>query len=117
MILGNNIKLEKIESVEGLDTCFVLNEEGNPNISLDSDETGIRLEVETNQPSVVVFAPKKIEFVGNPKDENYAELEFPAICLETQGFPDAPNQEHFPSTLLKKGEHYHNKTQFKFSIA
>jgi aldose 1-epimerase len=36
------------------------------------------------------------------------------ICFETQNFPDAPNHDHFPSAILKKGELYYHKTIYKF---
>ena len=39
-----------------------------------------------------------------------------AFCLETQHFPDSPNQESFPSTILNPGETYRQKTIFKFSV-
>ena len=37
------------------------------------------------------------------------------FCLETQHFPDSPNQPDFPSTILKPGEQLESKTVFKFS--
>jgi aldose 1-epimerase len=37
------------------------------------------------------------------------------FCLETQHFPDSPNQSKFPSTVLKPGQHYKTTTVFKFS--
>ncbi|MBT7728962.1 MAG: galactose-1-epimerase, partial [Planctomycetaceae bacterium] len=37
------------------------------------------------------------------------------FCLETQHFPDSPNQTNFPSTILKPGETYESKTVFQFS--
>jgi aldose 1-epimerase len=37
-----------------------------------------------------------------------------AFCLEPQHYPDSPNQQQFPSTLLRPGEEYKTKTIFKF---
>jgi len=37
-----------------------------------------------------------------------------AFCLESQHFPDSPNQPHFPSTVLRPGEVYQSKTIFRF---
>ncbi|WP_105102132.1 aldose epimerase family protein [Microbulbifer pacificus] len=37
------------------------------------------------------------------------------LCLETHGFPDAPNHHHFPSVILKKGEEYRQTTIYQFS--
>ena len=39
------------------------------------------------------------------------------VCLETQHFPDAPNQPGFPSTILRPGEEYRSRTEFHFYVA
>ncbi len=39
------------------------------------------------------------------------------FCLETQHFPDSPNQSDFPSTILKPGEEYRTKTVYTFSTS
>ncbi|MBT32751.1 MAG: galactose-1-epimerase [Thalassobius sp.] len=39
-----------------------------------------------------------------------------AFCLETQHYPDSPNNSQFPSTLIKAGEEYKQQTLFKFSV-
>jgi aldose 1-epimerase len=39
-----------------------------------------------------------------------------AFCLETQHFPDSPNQPKFPSAVLSPGETYHTSTTYKFSV-
>ena len=38
-----------------------------------------------------------------------------AFAIETQHFPDSPNQPSFPSTVLEKGKVYHTKSEYKFS--
>lgn len=38
------------------------------------------------------------------------------LCLETQHFPDSPNQPGFPSTILNPGERYRSTTKYKFSV-
>ena len=38
-----------------------------------------------------------------------------ALCLETQHYPDSPNQPEFPSTTLKPGETYQSTTIYRFS--
>ncbi len=38
------------------------------------------------------------------------------FCLETQHYPDSPNQPNFPNTILKPGEKYHTTTTFAFSV-
>lgn len=39
-----------------------------------------------------------------------------ALCLETQHFPDSPNQPGFPTTILQPGETYHHLTVYRFSV-
>jgi aldose 1-epimerase len=38
------------------------------------------------------------------------------LCLETEHYPDSPNQKNFPTTVLNPGENYKTKTTFKFSV-
>lgn len=38
------------------------------------------------------------------------------VALETQHFPNSPNQPNFPSTLLRPGEEYRHTTVFRFSV-
>jgi aldose 1-epimerase len=37
------------------------------------------------------------------------------LCLETQHFPDSPNQPQFPSTVLRPGETYSSETVYRFT--
>jgi aldose 1-epimerase len=99
----------------GLDTVFVLNTNGTnePNVVLKSATSGIKMQVFTNQKAVVVFTPPKFDKVAvYPANE----ATFPAICFETQNFPDAPNQPNFPSAILTPGETYCNNTLYKFNV-
>jgi len=83
-----------------LDTPFVRNPKNTIVAKVSSKETGISLEVQTNQPAVVVYTP----------------TDFPGICFETQNLPDAPNQPSFPSSILRPGEIYNNSSTFTFAI-
>ncbi len=65
-----------------------------------SETSGIRLSVSTNQHAVVVYTPD----------------EFPAICFETQNYPDAPSHTSFPSSVLRPGETYFNESLFTFDL-
>lgn len=83
-----------------LDTTFINGLKSDIAAILSSKSSGIGMEVSTNQPGLVVYTP----------------LNFPAICFETQNFPDAPNHQHFPSSILRPGEKYVNKSTFKFDL-
>jgi len=93
------LKMKKIGEVR-LDTPFVLDPTLMENTLLTSDKSGLSMEVITDQAGVVVYTPPA----------------FAAICFETQNFPDAPNQPHFPNSILQPGETYHNETEFKFGF-
>jgi len=95
----------------GLDNTFILNETALK-ASLISDISGIKMNVYTNQPAVVVYTP--IEFPELPFKNSVIYDKYPAICFETQGYPDAPNNAHFPTTVLKPGEEYINTSIFEF---
>jgi aldose 1-epimerase len=67
-------------------------------------QSGRIMEVYTDQPGMQFYS-------GNFFDEKYK-----AFALETQQFPDAPNQPNFPSTVLRPGEEYHHTCIYKFSV-
>jgi len=83
-----------------LDTPFAIGLKKDLAAKLSSKKSGIGMEVYTNQPGIVVYTP----------------LKFPAICFETQNFPDAPNQKNFPNSILRPGENYLNESKFKFDL-
>ncbi|WP_053365000.1 aldose epimerase family protein [Bacillus sp. FJAT-27245] len=98
---------------KGYDHPFVLDKKKGAVIELRCDDNGRKLEVETNQPAVVVYTSNQLEgnflISGDIKPEPYL-----AICLETQNYPDAINNPGFPSTVLDKGEEYYSYTKFTF---
>tara|TARA_R110002049_G_scaffold45604_2_gene132905 strand:- start:1848 stop:2852 length:1005 start_codon:yes stop_codon:yes gene_type:complete len=97
---------------KGLDDTFVLKNDCKK-ATISSKISGIQMKVYSNQPAVVVYTPlkfQKLPFKGNAR---YSK--FPAICFETQHYPDAPNNEHFPSTILQPEQTYINETIFEFS--
>ena len=95
----------------GFDDTFILTEEADC-ATLISEDTGIEMRVSTNQSSCVVFTPKNFNDISFKEGLKYGD--YPAICFEAQSYPDAPNQIHFPSTLLLPSEDYENRTSFKF---
>ena len=101
------------EGFKGLDDTFILKGDKIKAI-IASNTSGIQMKVYSNQPAMVIYTPLKFQELPFKDDASYSD--FPAICFETQHYPDAPNNEHFPSTILKPGEEYINESVFKFSI-
>lgn len=97
----------------GYDNTFVVNKQSKK-ASLYALFTGIHMDVYTNQPSLVVYTPKRFPELLFRDQVTYGD--FPAICFEAQNFPDAPNHPHFPSALLHPEETYINESCFSFKI-
>ncbi|XP_033694591.1 galactose mutarotase isoform X5 [Tursiops truncatus] len=78
--------------------------------------SGRVLEVYTTQPGVQFYTGNFLD--GTLKGKRGALYpKHSGFCLETQNWPDAVNQPHFPPVLLKPGEEYDHTTWFKFSVA
>lgn len=111
---------ERIEKVPGgYDHTYVLNKEGDkdkPSFAawVHEPTSGRVLEVFTTQPGVQFYTGNFLngEFIGK---NNKAYVKHYGFCLETQHFPDSPNQPSFPSTWLHPGEKFSEVTTFKFS--
>lgn len=97
----------------GFDDSFILGE-GELKAVLASKKSGIKMEVFSNQPACVVYTP--VELGDLPIKNNAVFSKFSSICFETQNYPDAPNNENFPSSILHPGEGYLNESTFKFSL-
>lgn len=114
---GSLKKLGQITEVGDLDNCFIFKKNGSgPQLIMFSEQSGIRLQMESNQPAVVIYAPRTLKFALPPKNEGWKHMEYPALCIEPQNFPDAPSNDNFPSSLLKKGERYRNEILYDFSL-
>ncbi len=102
----------------GYDHNFVLNQNMNGlNYAAKVVESisGRTMEVYTNEPGLQFYGGNFLD--GSIKGKgNKAYKHRTAFCLETQHFPDSPNQPHFPSTRLDPGETYHSICIYKFSI-
>lgn len=100
---------------EKIDTSFVLNKENKVAASLYSEINNLKMIVFTDQPSIHIYVGGKNDDSLTGK-ENIKYQSNSGICFETQNFPDAPNHEHFPNSVLKKDETYLQKTVYKFEI-
>ena len=75
-------------------------------------ETGIEMTTSSNLPGLQVYSAN---FLKPQKGKNGCLIDSrSALCLETQVFPNATAFPHFPSAVLKKGEHYHTETVYGF---
>jgi aldose 1-epimerase len=100
----------------GYDINYVLDHPGKVTQVAEVYEptTGRILRVQTDQPGLQFYTGNHLNGSITGKQGRVYKKRF-ALCLETQHFPDSPNQPSFPSTELKPGEKFHSVTVFEFS--
>lgn len=76
--------------------------------------TGRILEVYTTQPGIQFYTGNFLDGRNVGKNQRAYKFRY-GLCLETQHYPNSPNQPNFPSTVLKPGETYTHTTVYKFS--
>ncbi|NQD71662.1 galactose mutarotase [Sphingobacterium shayense] len=80
-----------------------------------SPESGIRLEVKTTEPGIQLYTGNFLSEKDKGKSgENYGPRG--AFCLETQHYPNSPNEPRFPSVVLKADTSFTSQTSFRFSV-
>jgi aldose 1-epimerase len=111
---------EQLQKGGGYDHNWVINRSGEGNETILAatvwvPENGRTMEVYTDQPGVQVYTGNFMDGTSASKgSKTYGKRG--AICLETQHFPDSPNQPQFPSVTLRPGEIYNHVCIYKFSV-
>jgi aldose 1-epimerase len=104
-----------IAACKGYDFNYCLTRDvrdmSKPAASLYDPGSGRLMEVLTNAPAVQLYTSNAPAVIGGTTLGRYA-----ALCLETQNYPDAPNQPGFPSAVLRVGETYRARTVYRFSV-
>lgn len=102
---------------DGYDHNFVLNgPEGALKMAAElyHPASGRLLRVHTDQPGVQLYVGNMLRGQTGKRGAVYPRRS--AACLETQHFPDSPNQPQFPSTVLRPGETYRQTCAYEFSV-
>ena len=99
-------------SAEGIDHNFVLT--SSPAAILYSEETGIELQCKTSLEGIQVYTSGFLTERKGKEGAIYRKHQ--GICLETQHYPDAVNNPHFPSPIILAGEEYREWTEYSFNI-
>src|SRR5205814_3558245 len=77
-------------------------------------QSGRVMEVLTTQPGVQFYTGNFLDGTITGKGGKVYKQRY-AFCLETQHYPDSPNQSSFPSTTLRPGQTYEQTTVYRFS--
>jgi aldose 1-epimerase len=118
-LIGRDINKEneQLKFGGGFDHNWVLDkhEEGSLELAATAyaPKSGIVMDVYTTEPGIQFYSGNFLD--GSAVGKDGISYEFrSAFCLETQHFPDSPNQPHFPSTILRPGENYEQTCIYKF---
>jgi aldose 1-epimerase len=102
----------------GYDHCYVLNKKSGEKMSLAAKivepKSGRVMEIYTDQPGIQLYTGNFLD--GTISGGGKMFPQHGAFCLETQHYPDAPNQPQFPTTVLRPGETYVHRTVHKFRV-
>ncbi len=100
----------------GLDHNFVIDGyDGTVRLAavLSDPESGRKMEVYTDQPGIQAYTGNHFDSTETGKQGKPIE-KWAGVALETQIFPDSPNNEHFPNAVLQPGEAYKHICVYKF---
>lgn len=106
---------EQLKNGKGYDHNFVLDKHdmSAPIATVKGDKTGIVMEIYTEEPGLQFYSGN---FMQGKNTMKYGDKDDyrTAFAMETQHFPDSPNQPQFPSTVLKPGQTYKTVSIYKF---
>lgn len=112
------VKDEQLIIGNGYDHCWVLKTVNSNGLIeagvLAEQKSGRKIEVFTTEPGIQVYTGN--HFNGLRGKDNKFYNKNAGVALETQHFPDSPNQLHFPSVVLKQGQEFRSQTIYKFGI-
>ena len=107
---------EQLKNGKGYDHNFVLDGSGMRHAAkVTGEKSGIVMDIYTEEPGLQFYSGNFMQsrntFKNGTKDDFRT-----ALALETQHFPDSPNQPSFPSTVLSPGQVYHTSSVYSFSV-
>ena len=119
-LIGKRIDTDtdQLRWARGYDHTYILDKEMSK-LALaarcSSPQTGIAMEVYTDQPGVQLYTGNWMS--GNLRGKH--DHRYPAraaLCLETQHYPDSPNKPEYPSTRLNPEDTFRSTTIFRFTL-
>ncbi len=110
-------KDEQMVLGRGYDHCFVINRTGDGSVlaaRVHDPQSGRVLEIYTTEPGVQFYSGNFLDGLVGKQGHSYKQRF--GFALETQHYPDSPNQPQFPTTILRPGQVYRTRTVYKFSV-
>ena len=115
----NQVKDDQIKLGGGYDHAWILNKKEANELSLAATvlekTSGRKMEVMTTEPAIQFYTGNFLDGSMTGKGGVKYSRRF-ALCLESEHYPDSPNQKAFPTVVLKPNEEYSTITIYKFSV-
>jgi len=109
-----NDKDQQIQFGRGYDHCWVINGNGmRVAAEVYEPASGIEMTVMTTEPGVQFYTGNFLDCTLTGKNGVVYKQRM-GFCLETEHFPDSPNQKEFPSVVLSPGDTYSSHTSYQF---
>ena len=87
----------------------------HPAATMRDPKSGRKLEIWTTEPCLQMYGAQNMDGTMNAKAVGVKYPQFAGVALETQHYPDSPNHSEFPSTVLRPGETFRSRTEYRFS--
>jgi aldose 1-epimerase len=110
-----NADFEALKLAGGYDHCWVLREGQGVRLAavVKDPVSGRTMEILTDQPGVQFYSGNFLD--GTDVGKNGVKYQVrTGLCLETEGYPDAPNHPEFPSAVLRPGQTYRHTMVVRF---
>lgn len=102
----------------GYDHCFVIRDAPDGNLRraarLEHPGSGRTMELWTTEPGVQLFTANGVDMIGRGGTPYKPHC---GVCLEPQHFQNSPNQPGFPGTVLRPGQRFRSRSEYRFGVA
>lgn len=110
-----NEDYDQLKMGKGYDHNFILDNKDSVDVTVYEPVSGRVLEVITDQPGMQLYTGNFLngsQIGHGGKPYNFRT----GFCLESGHYPDSPNHQEFPSTILNQGETFKSQTIYRFSV-
>lgn len=118
MLIGKHIHHASLKQRRGYNNYFIFDNNAESLkhvVTLSENTSGRTLEVWTTEPGMQLYTGNWLnsELIGK---SGAPYVQYGGVCLETQHYPDSPNQPQFPNTILRPEKTFHSTTLYQFGL-
>jgi len=114
--LDMDLTNDDLKYTKGYDHPLILNKCSTNQIELYCKNSGVKLNISTTEPVVILYCSNNLS-EGYYISEGKRTFRYQGVCLETQWYPDALNQNFLPDNIFKPSDKYYSKTRYAFNLS